>query len=118
VLSVTEIYNYYKHFDYPTEVMGASFRNLGEICELAGCDLLTIAPKFLEELKNTEGELPRKLSVESAKSQEIERIEMSKEVFDAIHADDEMATEKLAEGIEKFAAAQVALEEMLTDRLG
>ncbi len=118
VLSVTEIYNYYKHFGYNTEVMGASFRNLGEITELAGCDLLTIAPKFLEELKSSDGELPQKLSVESAKSLDIERIDMSKEAFDSMHADDAMASEKLAEGIEKFAAAQVALEEMLTARLG
>lgn len=118
VLSVTEIYNYYKHFGYPTEVMGASFRNLGEICELAGCDLLTIAPKFLEELKNTEGDLPLKLDAAAAKGMEIPRIEMSKETFEKMHADDDMANEKLAEGIEKFAAAQVELEKMLLDRLG
>lgn len=117
VQSVTEIYNYYKKFDYPTEVMGASFRNLGEITELAGCDLLTIAPKFLEELQNTSGDLPRKLSIEHAKQQDVERIDMTHERFQAMHAEDRMANEKLAEGIEKFAAAQVDLEKTLAARL-
>jgi transaldolase len=117
VQSVTEIYNYYKHFGYKTEVMGASFRNLGEITELAGCDLLTIAPKVLEELQGSEAELPRKLSADAAKGMSIERVEMSREAFVTMHADDTMAREKLAEGIDKFAAAQVALEEMLALRL-
>ncbi len=117
VQSVTEIYTYFKKFGYSTEVMGASFRNLDEITELAGCDLLTIAPKFLEELQNTEGELPQKLSVDRAKEADVERIDMTKERFEAMHADDRMATEKLAEGIDRFAADQVALEEMLAERL-
>ena len=117
VLSVTEIYNYYKKFGYPTEVMGASFRNTGEICELAGCDLLTIAPSLLKELQSSEGELPRKLSPDTAASMEIEKIPMDRATFDEMHAEDRMATEKLAEGIEGFAAAQVSLEEMLTQRL-
>lgn len=118
VLSVTEIYNYYKRFEYPTEVMGASFRNLGEITELAGCDLLTIAPKFLEELKSTEGELERKLSPETAQDMPIKKLSMDKETFESMHAEDRMATEKLAEGIERFAADQVALEELLAGRVG
>lgn len=73
VQSVTEIYNYYKKFGYKTEVMGASFRNISEICELAGCDLLTISPKLLEQLQNTEEELPLKLSVEKAQKMDIEK---------------------------------------------
>ena len=117
VLSVTQIYNYYKKFGYETEVMGASFRNIGEICELAGCDLLTISPSLLEQLKTTEGELSRKLSPEQAQGADIERIEMGRELFDRMHAEDRMATDKLAEGIEGFTSAQVSLEEMLAERL-
>ncbi len=117
VLSVTEIYNYYKHFDYPTEVMGASFRNLGEITELAGCDLLTIAPKFLEELQSTERSLERKLSPGAAKEMSIEKLSMDKDTFVSMHAEDRMATEKLANGIKRFAADQEALEGMLAERV-
>lgn len=117
VISVTEIYNYYKKFDYPTEVMGASFRNLGEITELAGCDLLTIAPKFLEELQKSYRVLPRMLSVETAKASPIARIDMTHARFNEMHAEDRMASDKLAEGIERFAEAQVALEQLLTKRL-
>lgn len=117
VLSVTEIYNYYKKFGYETEVMGASFRNIGELCELAGCDLLTIAPALLTELQETEGDLPRKLSPEKAAAMDIEKIPMNREQFDAMHKEDRMATDKLAEGIEGFASAQVSLEEMLTEKL-
>ncbi len=117
VVSVTEIYNYYKKFDYPTEVMGASFRNLGEITELAGCDLLTIAPKFLQELQETTGALPQRLSAERARQESIERIEMTHDRFNVMHLEDRMANEKLAEGIESFAAAQVSLEHLLEARL-
>lgn len=117
VLSVREIYTYYKKFGHHTEVMGASFRNIGEITELAGCDLLTIAPKFLEELRETEGELPRKLSPALAQSGKIERLNMTKELFDEMHEKDRMAREKLAEGIEGFTQAIVALEERLSSRL-
>ena len=117
VLSVTNIYNYFKKFDYKTEVMGASFRNIGEIIELAGVDLLTIAPALLDELQSTEGELVRKLSVESAKASDIEKIDMNKETFDAMHAADRMATEKLSEGIDGFAKALEILEELLANRL-
>src|SRR5581483_10320573 len=82
VQSVTAIYNYYKHFGYKTQVMGASFRNIGEIEELAGCDLLTISPKLLGELESTEGDLPRKLDPEAAQTMPIERIKVDKATFD------------------------------------
>lgn len=117
VLSVTEIFNYYKKFGYKTEVMGASFRNLGEITELAGCDLLTIAPSLLAELGSTEGTLERKLDPAAAAALPIERIHVDKAVFDRMHAADRMATDKLAEGIEGFSKAIVSLEKMLAERL-
>jgi transaldolase len=117
VVSVTEIYNYYKKFGYKTEVMGASFRNIGEITELAGSDLLTIAPSLLAELQATEGELPRKLDPEAAASMEIEKLTMDKATFDSMHAANPMATDKLAEGIDGFAKALEALETLLADRL-
>ncbi|MDY7023957.1 MAG: transaldolase [Cyanobacteriota bacterium] len=117
VVSVTSIYNYYKKFGHETEVMGASFRNIGEITELAGCDLLTIAPKFLEELKSTEGKLPRKLDPEKVADMEIEKIAMSKEAFDKMHSEDRMAAEKLEEGIKGFSKALEALEKLLAERL-
>lgn len=113
VRSVTEIYNYYKRFGYTTEVMGASFRNAGEIIELAGCDLLTIAPSLLEELQGREGRLERRLDPAHAAEQPMDRIAMSREVFDTMHAADRMATEKLSEGIEKFAEAAVELENLI-----
>jgi transaldolase len=97
--------------------MGASFRNIGEITELAGCDLLTISPQLLAELEATEGPLPRKLDPETAKAMAIERIPMDKDVFEAMHAADRMATDKLKEGIEGFSAALVKLEGMLATRL-
>lgn len=117
VLSVTEIYNYYKKFDYKTEVMGASFRNIGEITELAGSDLLTIAPSLLDELQNTQGELPRKLNVEVAKASAAEKISVDKATFDKMHEENRMAKEKLAEGIDGFAKALETLEKLLADRL-
>ncbi|MCA9671916.1 MAG: transaldolase [Myxococcales bacterium] len=117
VLSVSEIYTYYKKFGYKTEVMGASFRNLGEICELAGCDLLTIAPKFLADLKSQSGDLPRKLDADKAKAANVERIEMNEAAFRAMHEADKMANEKLDEGIAGFSKAIVALEELLSQRL-
>ncbi|NGX57627.1 MAG: Transaldolase [Chlamydiae bacterium] len=110
VLSVNEIYHYLKHFDYKSQVMGASFRNSGEILELCGCDLLTISPKFLEELAKTEGEVPRKLDPEKAKSQSIDRIEIDEKAFRYLVNDNAMAIEKLAEGIRKFASATIELE--------
>jgi transaldolase len=117
VQSVTRIYNYFKKFGYKTVVMGASFRNIGEITELAGCDLLTISPQLLGELESTQAELPRKLSPEAAKSQTIERINMDKATFDRMHAEDRMAHDKLKEGIEGFSAALVKLETLLAKRL-
>jgi len=117
VVSVTTIYNYYKKFDYKTEVMGASFRNIGEIKELAGSDLLTIAPKLLEELQNEKGELPRKLDPSRAKSLTIERIPMDQATFEKMHAADRMAHDKLKEGIEGFSKALEELEQLLAKRL-
>lgn len=117
VQSVTKIYNYFKKFGYKTVVMGASFRNIGEIKELAGCDLLTIAPKLLQELETTQGELPRKLDAKHAQSLQIEKISMNEEVFEKMHAEDRMAHDKLKEGIEGFTAALEKLEKMLADRL-
>jgi transaldolase len=97
--------------------MGASFRNVGEITELAGVDLLTISPALLDELHSTEGDLPRKLNVEDAKASDVERIDMTEETFKAMHAADPMATEKLQEGIDGFAKALETLEELLANRL-
>jgi transaldolase len=117
VQSVTKIYNYFKKFGYKTVVMGASFRNIGEIEQLAGCDLLTIAPKLLEELKETERDLPRKLDPKAAQSMQIEKIPMDEETFEKMHAADRMAHDKLKEGIEGFSEALEKLEKMLADRL-
>jgi transaldolase len=117
VQSVTTIYNYYKKFGYKTVVMGASFRNTGEIKELAGCDLLTIAPKLLEELASAEGTLPRKLDPANAAKMDIQKIPMDKATFDKMHAADRMATDKLKEGIEGFSKAIVDLEVVLEKRL-
>jgi transaldolase len=117
VQSVTRIYNYYKKFGYKTQVMGASFRNIGEIKELAGCDLLTISPNLLKELDSTEGELPRKLDPEKAKSMNIEKIPMDEATFETMHQADRMASDKLTEGIKGFSDALVSLEKLLADRL-
>jgi len=117
VKSVTTVYNYYKKFGYKTQVMGASFRNLGEITELAGCDLLTISPQLLAELEATVAELPRKLSPDAAKALPIEKISVDKATFDAMHAADRMANDKLKEGIGGFSAALVKLETLLAQRL-
>ncbi len=117
VLSVTEVYNYYKKFGYKTEVMGASFRNIGEIVELAGCDLLTIAPSLLAELQSTEGNLERKLDPKNAAKASIEKITIDKATFDLMHAENRMASEKLAEGIDGFTKALESLEEILAARL-
>lgn len=117
VISVTKIYNYYKKFGYPTEVMGASFRNIGEIIELAGCDLLTISPALLQELQNTEGELQRKLDPAIAATLDIEKVAMDEATFRKMHAADEMASEKLDEGIKGFTKALETLEGLLTQRL-
>ena len=117
VQSVTRIYNYFKKFGYKTVVMGASFRNIGEITELAGCDLLTISPQLLAELESTQAELPRKLDPKAAVSMSIEKLTIDKATFDRMHAADRMASDKLKEGIEGFSAALVKLETMLAKRL-
>jgi transaldolase len=117
VRSVTTIYNYYKKFGYKTQVMGASFRNIGEIVELAGCDLLTIAPKLLAELESKQEPLVRKLDATKAASMNIEKIPMDKATFDKMHAADRMAHDKLSEGIEGFSKALEDLEKLLEKRL-
>lgn len=117
VLSVTKIYEYYKHFGYETEVMGASFRNIGEIIELAGSDLLTIAPSLLAELEASTEELTRKLDPKKAKDAKVERIEMTEAVFRKMHEEDKMAKDKLDEGIQGFSKALVSLEKQLSERL-
>ncbi|WP_158751707.1 transaldolase [Acidobacterium sp. S8] len=117
VQSVTKIYNYFKKFGYKTVVMGASFRNTGEITELAGCDLLTISPQLLGELDSTQGDLPRKLDPEKAKSLEIEKLTIDKATFDKMHEADRMAHDKLKEGIEGFSKALESLEQLLAKRL-
>ena len=117
VQSVTTIYNYYKKFGYKTEIMGASFRNVGEIVELAGCDLLTISPKLLAELEAKERELPRKLDPAKASTMDIEKRPIDRATFDKMHAADRMANEKLAEGIKGFTKALETLEQLLAKRL-
>lgn len=117
VQSVTKIYNYYKKFGHTTEVMGASFRNIGEIIELAGCDLLTISPKLLADLRDTEAHLPRKLDPAKAAAMEIEKITIDQATFDKMHAADRMAAEKLSEGIQGFTKALETLETLLAKRL-
>ncbi len=117
VQSVTKIYNYYKKFGYKTQIMGASFRNAGEIKELAGCDLLTISPKLLEELEQAQGELPRKLDPKDAAGLQIEKISMDEQAFEKMHGEDRMAHDKLKEGIEGFSEALENLEQLLAKRL-
>lgn len=117
VLSVQQIYNYFKKFDYKTQVMGASFRNAGEILELAGCDLLTISPNFLEELQSQQGDVARKLSSDAAKKMNIEKINVDERVFRWHLNENQMATEKLSDGIRKFAADQVKLEKFVIARM-
>jgi transaldolase len=113
VLSVRTIYSYYKKFGYDTQVMGASFRNTGQIKELTGCDLLTISPDLLEDLQNTSGNLERKLSVEEAKASDIARLDINEKSFRWHLNEDAMATDKLADGIRKFAADIVKLEAII-----
>jgi transaldolase len=117
VQSVTTIYNYFKHFGYKTVVMGASFRNTGEIKELAGCDLLTISPKLLGELEADTAELPRKLDPSKAKDMKIDKIPMDQGTFERMHAADRMAHDKLKEGIEGFSKSLEELEKLLANRL-
>lgn len=117
VLSVQSIYNYYKKFGYKTEVMGASFRNKGEITELAGCDLLTISPGLLAELQSDMDSIDRKLSPELAQEMDIKRIEITEKSFRWLFSEDAMATEKTAEGIRNFAVDIRKLEAMIQEKL-
>lgn len=117
VLSVQRIYAYYKKHGHATEVMGASFRNMGEIVELAGCDLLTIAPKLLDELAAAEGTLARKLDPEASKAEGEAKIALDEATFRKMHDEDRMAKDKLAEGVDGFTKALVDLEAQLAKRL-
>lgn len=117
VVSVTKIYNYYKKFGFKTVVMGASFRNSGEIKELAGCDLLTISPSLLKELDASNDKISVKLSPDSAMNTKLEKIAMNETTFRWMHNEDQMATEKLSEGIRNFAADSRKLEAMLRERI-
>jgi transaldolase len=116
VLSVTKIFNYFKTYGYKTEVMGASFRNIEEIIELAGCDLLTISPTLMEQLRNSDGELQRKLNPFNPGATQ-ERFHVTRELFDSMMAADVMASEKLEEGIRGFCKAIETLEAQLAHRL-
>lgn len=113
VKSVSKIYNYYKKFGYKTQIMGASFRNKEEILELAGCDLLTIAPTLLEQLKESTDPVVRKLEPEKAKHAQIEKMHLDEKTFRYLLNEDAMATEKLSEGIRNFAKDIVKLEKLL-----
>ena len=117
VLSVTEIFNYYKKFGYQTEVMGASFRNKGEITELAGCDLLTISPALLGELAASSEPLARKLDAETAKKLTRKQLHLDEKTFRYALNEDAMATEKTAQGIRSFAADIVKLEQFIAGKL-
>jgi transaldolase len=117
VQSVTEIYTYYKRFDIPTEVMGASFRNVGQIRELAGCDCLTISPELMKELSESTEPLERKLDPEKAKQAKIDKLELDEKKFRWLLNDNAMAYEKTGEGIRKFAADVVKLEKFVASKL-
>lgn len=117
VKSVTEIFNYYKKFGHKTEIMGASFRNVDEIIELAGCDLLTIAPQFLEELQKSEGDIVQKLHADKAKALDLKPLSFDEKSFRFALNDNAMAIEKLAEGIRKFSADLIKLEKFIHDKI-
>jgi transaldolase len=117
VASVTKIYHYFKKFDYPTQIMGASFRKVEQIVRLAGCDLLTISPELLEQMEKTTGSVPRRLSVEAAKASDLPKIHLDEKTFRWMHNEDAMGTEKLAEGIRKFNADARKLEAYARTRL-
>ena len=116
VVSVTKIFNYFKKHGYKTEIMGASFRNLGEITELAGCDLLTIAPNFLAELQAQDGTHVRKLDPAKAMSLDLPKLTFDEASFRKAHDADPMAKDKLDEGIAGFSKAIGALEKLLGER--
>ncbi|MFT3991298.1 MAG: transaldolase [Luteolibacter sp.] len=118
VISVKQIYNYYKKYGYKTEVMGASFRNTGEITSLAGCDLLTISPGLLAQLQASTEPLERKLSADSAASLDLEKVSYDEKTFRFLFNEDAMATEKTAQGIRGFAADIVKLEKLIEEIAG
>ena len=111
VASVTRIYRYYKKFGYKTQVMGASFRKTGQILALAGCDLLTIAPDLLEKLAAAEGDVPKKLSPEQSSGDRMEKIQLDEKTYRWMHNEDQMAVEKLSDGIRRFDADARKLEQ-------
>jgi transaldolase len=115
VASVTRIYHYFKKFGYKTQVMGASFRKLDQIVRLAGCDLLTISPDLLKQMEETEGEVERRLSVESARMSDATKIHLDEKTFRWMHNEDAMAVEKLSEGIRKFYADTRRLEQYVRE---
>lgn len=115
VKSVSNIYHYLKKYQYKTEVMGASFRNMEEILELAGCDLLTISPSLLEQLSESEGEVPRKLDPKESEELKVEKLAVEEKTFRFLLNEDAMASEKLSEGIRRFAADTRKLEKLLTE---
>jgi transaldolase len=117
VASVTRVYNYFKKFDYKTQVMGASFRKVDQIVGLAGCDLLTISPDLLEQMEKTEGTVPRRLGVDTARASDAHKIHLDEKTFRWMHNEDAMATEKLAEGIRKFYADARKLEQYAQARV-
>ena len=117
VQSVTEIYTYYKKFDVPTEVMGASFRNTGQILELAGCDCLTISPELMKELSESTEPVERKLTPEKAKAAKVDKLELDEKKFRWMLNDNAMAYEKTGEGIRKFAADVIKLEKFVASKL-
>ena len=117
VQSVTEIYMYYKKFDIPTEVMGASFRNASQIRELAGCDCLTISPELMKELSESHEPVERKLDPEKAKNADVRKLELDEKKFRYLVNDNAMATEKTAEGIRKFSADIVKLEKFVASKI-
>ena len=117
VQSVKEIYTYYKHFGYETEVMGASFRNVGQILELAGCDLLTISPELMKQLSESHDAVQRKLTPADAKKADVKPLALDEKKFRYLLNEDAMATEKTAEGIRKFAADIAKLEQLVASKL-
>ncbi|XP_017562738.1 transaldolase [Pygocentrus nattereri] len=117
VLSVTKIYNYYKKFDYSTVVMGASFRNIGEVKALAGCDLLTISPGLLGELSQDHSPVSCSLTPQGAKTCDLEKLHLDEKAFRWLHNEDQMAVEKLSDGIRKFAADAIKLETMIKEKI-
>jgi transaldolase len=117
VQSVKEIYTYYKHFGYETEVMGASFRNVGQILEMVGCDLLTISPELMKQLSESYDTVHRKLTPADAKKADVKPLALDEKKFRYLLNEDAMATEKTAEGIRKFAADIAKLEQLVASKL-